>query len=244
MILVVVASAREWISSARALGLSRWHLPRSEVTRISSDLALLRTGVGAAQAERAAPKIVALSPDIVLHAGYAGALRAGLNAGDLLTVTTLSAALFDPDDESSSIPAALPTDSSLSDSLRSVLALLPGRMAQGGLLTVSRFIDRSEDKLRLGAHGHYVACDMEATVIRSAADRCSASYVGLRAISDASHHEMPPGLRDRGLRTVLSWARNPARASLDSWHMVHGWTRASASLERALPSVVRVLQNA
>lgn len=213
------------------------------MTSISSDLALLRTGVGPEHAKKAASKIVAFAPDIVLHAGYAGALRAGLNAGDLLTVTTLSEGLFDPDGESSSMPAPLPTDSQLSDSLRSALALLPGRMAQGGLLTVTRFIHRSEDKLRLGAQGRYVACDMEATVVRSAADRCGARYVGLRAISDSSHHEMPPGLRDKGLRVVLSWASNPARASLDSWHMVHGWTRASASIERALPSVVRLLQD-
>jgi nucleoside phosphorylase len=244
MILVVVASSREWLSSARALGLPLWHLPRGEISRISSDLALLRTGVGSLQAESAAVKLENLRPDIVLHVGYAGALRAGLNAGDLLTVTASSATLCDPDDQACQIPAARPTDPHLSGTLRSALALLPGRMAQGGLLTVTRFIDRSEDKVRLGSDGAYVACDMEATAICSAAARCGARYVGLRAISDASHHQMPPGVRDRGLRAVLAWASNPARASLDSWHMVHGWSRASASIERALPSIVRLLKDA
>ncbi len=243
MILVVVASSREWLCAAQALGLPRWHLARGGISQINRNLALLRTGVGWTRAREAASLIEELKPGTVLHAGYAGALRAGLNAGDLLAVTSISSQVVQPDQQVLEIPEPVPLDVTLSATLRSSLALLPGRLAQGGLLTVSRFIDRSADKRRLGADGRYVACDMEAALIHDAAVRCGARYAGLRVISDTSHHEMPPGLREQGLRAVLKWSSNPAQAAMDSWHMLHGWTRASDALRRSIPTVVESLQH-
>jgi len=243
MILVVVASTREWLSAAQALGLPRWHLSKGGVRQVNNELALLRTGVGWKKAAEAAHLIEELKPRVVLHVGYAGALRAGLNAGDLLAVTSLSIQIVDPDQEVLEIPEPTYIDDALIASVRTPLSLSPGRMAQGGLLTVSRFIDRSEDKLRLGAQGPYIACDMEATVIHAAAVACGAHYAGLRVISDASHHEMPPGLRDHGLRRVLKWGSNPARASMDAWRMLHGWTRAAEALRRGIPEVVESLRS-
>jgi len=199
--------------------------------------------VGSTKAREAVSLIEELKPETVLHVGYAGALRSGLNAGDLLAVTSISSHVVQPDQQVLEIPEPIPLDARMSAALRSALALLPERMAQGGLLTVSRFIDRSDDKRRLGADGRYVACDMEAALIHDATTRCGARYAGLRVISDTSHHEMPPGLRDQGLRAVLKWGSNPAQATMDSWHMLHGWARASDALKQGIPTAVESLRH-
>ena len=242
MIVLVVASTHEWICVARTLGLPMRRLPGQRIYPINAKLRLLRTGVGTECAERAGLLLEEQDPTLVLHVGYAGALRSGLNAGDLLAVTSSSDEVLEDIEAANGLPVARAIRPEVCDALRSTLALLPGRFAQGGLLTVSRFIHRSEDKLRLGAEGSYVACDMEATLIRAAAERCGAEYVGLRVISDSSHHELPPGLRDQGLHAVFKWLQTPGSALVDSWHMFRGWRRASSALEKALSPVLESLE--
>ncbi len=244
MLLVVVASHREWLCCARALGIPIHLAGRSGPVEARPGLALLRTGVGAETAQDAADRVRTLQPELLLHVGYAGALRAGLNPGDLVVVTGVSGAVQSLHDKaSSSPPPAIDLDPKLTDLLRAELALLPDRLAQGRLLTVSQFVDRSQDKLRLGADRTYLACDMEASVLLAATRDTGAKYVGLRAISDSSHHQMPPGLRDRGIGPVLAWAGTPGQAALDTWHMLHGWRRASAALQRAVPAALAALQD-
>jgi nucleoside phosphorylase len=242
MLLVVVASHREWISCAHAMGISLRRLGRGGAIEAKPGLALLRTGVGWQPASEAAAQICSLRPDMLLHVGYAGALRPGLNAGDLVLVTGVSREIRRLDEAADASTAdVLEPDPELTARLRGSLSELPMHLAEGQLLTVSSFVDRSEDKLRLAGEGTYLACDMEASLILAAAREIGARYVGLRVISDSSHHEMPPSLRSRGLGKVLSWATKPGDAALDTWHMLRGWNRASTGLEQVLPLAIEAL---
>jgi len=236
MLLVVVASHREWLCCAGAMGVPLRRAGRDGPSRAGPGLALLRTGVGPKPAQRACHHIRSLRPDVLLHVGYAGALREGLQIGQLVLVTGVSCDVVDPEAAPATVsPPAAASDPALCDELRSCLAPVGEELAEGQLLTVRRFIDRSEDKARLRALGGYLACDMEAAVVMAAAREVGAAYAGLRAISDSSAHEMPPGLRSRGVAAALSWAMRPDRAARDSWQMLLGWSRASRTLQDALP---------
>jgi nucleoside phosphorylase len=245
MLLVVVASHREWLCCASAMGITLRRAGREGPASAAPGLALLRTGVGPEPARRASDHIRSLRPEVLLHVGYAGALQGGLQPGQLVLVTGVSSDVLDPEAApAAESPPATASDPGLCDQLRSCLVPLGVDLAEGQLLTVGRFIDRSEDKARLAACGGYLACDMEAAVVMAAAREVGAAYVGLRAISDSRDHEMPPGLRSRGLSAALAWAMRPDHAARDTWHMLRGWKRAYTALQGALPIVLERLQAA
>lgn len=240
-LLVVAATTLEWRRWRRSLGPGR--SPAGRIVRPDDRrLALLRTGIGLRNAAASGPAIEQLRPAIVLHVGFVGALRAGLGAGDLLLVTGTSEGSRGPD--SLALPAPTPVEPDLLDLLLPPVARLPDRLAQGPVLTVDRFVHRADHKRSLGRAGPYLACEMEASALREAADRAGAVYAGLRAVSDSSDHDMPPALRDEAGRFAprrgLAWALRPG-SHRDLLRLFSGGRRAWAALDRALPVVVEAL---
>ena len=241
-LLVVAASTMEWRGWRKGLGVCR--LPVGQPARVQGrpHLALLRTGIGLEAAAASTAAIEELRPAVVLHVGFAGALRPGLGAGDLLLVSATSPEVCDPG--TAPLPAPTPADAGLFDALLPPLARLPGRFAQGPLLTVDRFVHRADDKVGLGKAGPYLACEMEARAVRAAADRAGAAYAGLRAISDSSDHDLPPPIRGAGgrldLGRALGWSLRPA-ARRDLVRLLSGGRRGWQTLGRALPVAVDVL---
>ena len=207
-----------------------------------SCLALMRSGIGLERAREAGTAIERLRPSIVLHIGFVGALRAGLGAGDLLLVSGTSPDHHTP--RSTTVPAPDPTEPELVEALRPALARLPDRLAQGAILTVDRFVHRAERKVELGAAGRYLACEMEASALRAAADRAGALYAAVRAVSDSSDHDMPPPLRGDGGRLELGravrWGLRPG-AHRDLLRLLSGGRRAAQTLDRAVPVAVEAL---
>ncbi|MEE2830385.1 MAG: hypothetical protein VX498_14445 [Myxococcota bacterium] len=207
-------------------------------------IAVLCTGVGLESTRRALQLLEESHPRLVRHVGFAGGLRAGINAGDVLVVTAVSDQVHDPDSgKPPPPPRALPTH--LVTPLRSSLAELPDRMAQGALLTVSRFIDSAQQKRQLGLDSGYLACEMEAALVREAAEALGATYAGIRGISDSEDRDVPPkppGLTgpDR-LQRSLHYLRKPGSV-LGAARMIRGSRRAAEALGRAIPRALDVLQ--
>lgn len=199
------------------------------------DLAVLRTGVGRTRTETSLAALRGETPGHVLHVGFAGALRAGLVEGDLMLVTEVIGA----GQSKGPYPCAE------LDVLRSALALMPGRLAQGSLLTVPSFVDRPEDKRVLSERHHAAACDMEAHWVACMCAELGVPYSGLRAISDNSDRRLlPPLRRPDGQVAFRQFARGlaspatPWRAAV----MLHGMRRAERSLCAALPVAVAALR--
>lgn len=242
MLLVVAALDSELRAVRLAAGASR--LAAEGSVHIAGDLALLRTGVGSARAERAAAAVTELRPDAILHLGMAGGLRAGLSGGDVMIVTGVSRGVLELGGQTD-LPEVAPVDPRGVAALRTALAELPDRLAQGQLLTVDRFVFRSDDKTAIGRARTYLACEMEAWPLFAAAERLGVPYFGVRAISDPHDEQSPPMLRGDGasvaLRRAASWASRP-QAPLEAWRAVRGMRRASAALERAGPRAVEVLR--
>jgi hypothetical protein len=142
----------------------------------------------------------------------------------------------------------IPLESAPVAALRSALARLPQRLAQGPLLTVDRFVDRAREKSRLGRSGLYLCCDMEAALIHAAAVDCGAVYAGVRVISDPADEDVVPAVRDgqgrpgfAALRRALAWGSRPLSASADVLRMLRGGRRARAALARAAPVALSAL---
>jgi len=229
-VMLIGAMSRELRAGASALGLRVPH--RGEVLRGPNAALVMRSGVGRSGADAACVAIRRERPAAVLHVGFAGGLRAGLAEGDLLLVTEV----LDAETGARTPGASL-------DALRSELATLPLRLAQGSLLTVPRYLHLPADKRALRQQHEASACDMEAAPVASLCAELGIPYAGVRAISDSADRRGVRGLRDaagwspaRFLKDLLSPA-TPYRAAV----MLHGARRAERSLDAAVPAVLRVL---
>ncbi|GEM_PF-1581613 len=241
-VLLVAACDAEWAAVRSELGVTSAP-PVGRIVPGRGDLGLLRVGVGLDATRRSCAEIREARPAIVVHIGFAGGLRTGVTAGGVLLVTAVSADVFAVDGGGDA-PAAEPLDAGLVDRLRAALAVLPDRLAQGPLLTVDRFVDRAAQKGALGRSTPYIACEMEACVVKAACDEAGARYLGVRAISDAEHESVPPlslkgALRSGGLARFGRWAARPA-AALEAYNFVQGGRRAKRALARAIPPSLEV----
>ncbi len=227
MILVVGALPSE----LRSLGPP----PRRSRGREQGDVVVFRCGTGLEGGRAAAAEIATRRPSLVLHVGIAGGLRGGLGMGDLVVVTATSNGVLAVD-AGGALPPSLPCGGG--EELRTALALLPDRMAQGAILTVDRFVPDAATKEAIGRAGTYLACEMEAAPIAAAAAAAGAAYLGLRAISDPCDTTVLGDLRSgRAVRAAMS----PVGA-LAGWRSVKGLRRALAALDRAVPVALGVAQ--
>ena len=147
----------------------------------------------------------------LLQVGGAAGLRAGTALGDLLMVTATSEFAAAPGTSELPPPRRIP-DSILTP-LRSRLAELQDRMAQGGLLSLTEPVFEAQAKAHLGSLGRYLAADLQASMLRDLAEEQGAAYAGVLSITDLVDHDAAtvpaPGLRGR-LSQGLTALRSPA----------------------------------
>ena len=131
----------------------------------SGDASLICGGVGAAAARRATEAMIAeMKPDLVLSVGFAGALDASLQVGDIIEPRTI-------------INAA--------DGVRTEVA------AGAGILVSSATVAGKEQKSRLGKTYGASAVDMEAASVAKGAQARGVEFAALKAISDAADFSLP-----------------------------------------------------
>lgn len=199
-------------------------------------------GVGPSEAAHAAREVARARPSIVLHIGYAGGLRAGVQAGHALLVTAVSRGVYAPR-LSPALPDCVPLDDAWVSVVRRSLAHRPVRLAQGPLLTVDSFIDRAADKREIGLAGPYLACEMEAASLAAACRACDVPYLGVRVISDGVDDDVPPPPAEDGRPTVAAlrrsarWLRSPWQWG-DLPRALHNRGRADGCLRTIGPSLL------
>jgi adenosylhomocysteine nucleosidase len=135
------------------------------------------TGPGRERARRAAAAILAAHrPKLVIVAGLAGGLVAGLPVCEVVRVTEVAG---------------------LESPARSLDWIWPDRPRvghDGRLLTVDRVITDAAEKRALGERFGAIACDMETLAIVDACRQRNTAVAGIRVISDSVDESLPAGI--------------------------------------------------
>ncbi len=233
-IAIVVAMEREvaaLIKSWRRVEIS--HSGRGFKFFESGTAVLVAGGIGAEAARRATEAVISLyGPELVISAGFAGALDNTLAVGDVIT------------------PAWV------------INARDGGRVNTGrgaGVLVTVASTASIEQKAKLAKAYNAQAVDMEAAAVAQGAQARGVGFAALKAISDAASFELPPtdrfvthdgkfrtvpfaiftALRPHLWSTVISLAGNSGRASRALCSMLETFLeQQAASNQGAEPEAV------
>jgi adenosylhomocysteine nucleosidase len=162
-----------------------------------TDVLLVQTGPGKVNAEEAVGFVMEKRlPQALVSIGFAGGLKPGLDAGDL--VLCARAYHLTPDQL---LSAPLSADGKLVGLATRTLrqAALPFR--QGNFLTLAHELTDPRQKASLGSQLPVDAVEMESYWLARAAARHRIPFLAVRAISDPVDQPLPQGVRlvdDRG----------------------------------------------
>jgi adenosylhomocysteine nucleosidase len=192
---------------------------------------LLETGIGSGRMTTALEWLLGrpildhspYQPDLIVSAGFSGALRPGLAVGDVVLATEVA------DLEGNTWPATWPAG-----------APLPH---QGRLLTVPHLVSNPEEKRRLGREHAALAVDMETATLARLCSRHGVPFGCVRAISDDVDTALSPRLvtllaggQVSPWRVLAALAAAP-RLVGELWRLARQTRRAA----RALSSTLRDL---
>jgi adenosylhomocysteine nucleosidase len=139
-------------------------------------VAVIVTGVGPDRARRGAEHLLAgHRPRVLVSAGFAGALDAGLNRNELVAPR----AVVDGEGDEIAVDAAY-------------VASLPGVVKAGRLLMVDRVITDPAEKAALRREHQADLVDMETFAVAAAARARGTAFASLRVVSDDARTELPP----------------------------------------------------
>ncbi|NDV22522.1 phosphorylase [Desulfovibrio sp. JC022] len=140
------------------------------------------SGIGTARAAEAAKLLCAEKPDLILSIGVSGGLAAGLEAGTLVTATTIHSdiAEFDSWFEGN-------------EDARQRIELIPacGEIQCGKLITAGEAVLTPQNKLFMHERTGALAVDMESIAVAQAAKKAEIPFGCIRAISDDSKRGIP-----------------------------------------------------
>ena len=237
VMMFVVAAMEEELKTCMELCQDVRRIPGADIpmwqagTAKGTPLAFLRTGIGPEKSTARIRKALnRIAPDLILIAGYAGALDPGLKIGDLVAVTRATAfSLNEKRPDWNNVEADTPINLTHVDTLMTVKAAGLS-IIKGSVLSSRHVLGNPEHKNLLFRRFHASAVDMEtAFLVREAAAR-KIPVSALRVISDTAHDsflepfERNPDLKltDRALKLL----RAGPVSSLRKWK-----TRAAAARE-------------
>ncbi|MFD8963708.1 1-hydroxy-2-methyl-2-butenyl 4-diphosphate reductase [Streptomyces sp. NPDC059568] len=193
---------------ACALGIERFALRGSGRGDTVGPVAVLRTGMGPKNAERAVARALGETGNrdaVVMASGFCAGLIPGMHPGDLIVA-----------DETRSPDGSTPCTGTglLVDALARIL---PGRTVHTGPLTGSDHVVRGQERAALRGTGA-IAVDMEsAATLRSALNVGTRPVAAVRVVVDAPEHEL---VRIGTVRGGIS-AFRVLRAVLPAFHEWH-----------------------
>jgi adenosylhomocysteine nucleosidase len=149
------------------------------------ELLVVQTGMGSANAEAALQFIFeSFDPDIVLFAGFGGALYSGAGIGDLVWATSV---MNFPGGIST--PLAIPDPTRIAEKLSARIRLLKGNM-----VTLPHRIEKKEITEILPPALPYAVCDMETYAAAKFSLGKDVPFFAIRAVTDTADEEIPPEL--------------------------------------------------
>jgi adenosylhomocysteine nucleosidase len=183
------------------------------------------TGIGFDRARRAIKWAIAeLEPELVVVAGYAGALDPSLKVGDIFVASEI----LEGEDQR----------------WRTVIPAELGDSICGRLFTARTLIASTAEKRRLFRSTRALAVDMESAAIAEACQGERIPCAVVRAISDSAETELSPRLanllsagRVSPFRALAAIMRRPTIA-VQFWRLAGDTRRAAASLAGALNRLI------
>jgi len=184
---------------------------------------VLETGIGKGRTEEALRWLLAkpvlgnvpYQPKLVISCGFAGALQADLQVGDLILATDVV------DTEGKSWPAPWPGN------------LPPGDwqppLKRGRLCTTTQLISDPAQKQELGRRHQALAVDMESAVIASICHRQEIPFGCLRVVSDRIDTALSPQVVSLLSGAGISWFRLLAMLAHRPQIVGELWRLAAAS---------------
>jgi nucleoside phosphorylase len=195
---------------------------------------VLHTGIGPARCEKAVRWLlghpvlgnVPYRPQVILSAGFSGALREDLKVGDVVLATDVA------DLQGNQWPATWPG------------GLPPGEwrppLHRGRLLSTDQLVATPAAKAALGRQTGAVAVDMETAVLARLCSRHPVPFGCVRVISDDVQTALAPELLSLGadgqvspLRLLTTLVRKPGLTGA-VWRLAKQTRRATDQLARAL----------
>jgi len=194
-------------------------------------VSIIISGIGKRRAREATDALISKAmPDIVISAGFSGALTRGLSVGDIVIPKLVT---LDGEDRSHRV-ARLP-------------GITTNETGYEKILTARRFIAHPEEKEALFNRSGAVAVDMESFFVAEACAARQTLFFAIRAISDGATAIIPPpqAIVDNAANLMRKEA---ARYCVKNPHMILptimfmvNLTIASRALGRSLLSILRLL---
>jgi adenosylhomocysteine nucleosidase len=219
------------------------HLDFYEGTLAGQSVALLALGVGKECARIAAEMTIkSYRPDLVISAGFGGALHPSVNDGDLVIGTEA----LDLNKDSG---AQVRWNSTLKLTPREDLSMDNNncKIHRGKILTTDDIIIRAATKQHLGRATGALAADMETSAVAAVCAAHSTEMLAVRCITDNDHEDLPEDLDDFFMLGQLQWGRllsacnRHPRLILDLARLGHRASIAGENLARFLETAMRQL---
>jgi len=169
---------------------------QSEIGRAIVDFVV--TGIGAENASHCAEILMCESYDLVIAAGFAGALRSELSVGDIVVANAVQHQAPAVQHQSPEAPASGTNrplgnpQTIISDADLMALAGANGAKIVETLISVDKIAATAEEKSHLAPIAN--AADMESFAILSAARTHEIPAVAIRVVSDSLHQDLPAGV--------------------------------------------------
>ena len=247
-VLVTFAVETEFAPWKKALSLrtrveSGAAIHQSEISSVNVDFVV--TGMGAENATRCAEILMRESYDLVIAAGFAGALRSELSVGDIVVANVVQR--LSPEAPASGSNRQLGNRQTMSSNPDLVArAAANGATIIETLVSVDEIAATAEEKSQIAPFAK--AADMESFAILSAARTHEIPAVAIRVISDSLHQGLPAGVNtlvnDTGAVNISGVAKYVVTRPLAVPAVIRLGRRsksAAETLERFLESYIRGL---
>lgn len=211
------------------------------------EVVLVEGGMGREKAEHATHQLIdRSSPDLIVSAGFAGAVRPGARPGDMFICNRIWAlpgpATYWTEDAAQSRTLI---DEPLMESLTEALGSLAGGCRWGNCLTVDQFVYNHDLKGWIGQTFAVDVIDMESYWVSEVASASDLPHLVVRTVLDPMEQRLPPFVSEAAAhqkaRTVLKGAAHVIRhpGDLGKLVKVSGQVRkASQRLADVLSAVV------
>ena len=187
------------------------------------NILLTITGIGQEKAKRAVQNTLGFSPDLVISTGFAGALKEGIGAGDLVLDSSRS------DPRTSGILSALSEKYAIT-------------VHRGAFFSQDKTLFTREEKMRGGENNGAIAVEMESRGIHDLCREKKIPFCSLRAVSDTLDQDLPlsvgawgaeGGVSGRFLAALFFRPRE--------WKSFFRLFRSSRKAERSLSAILTLL---
>jgi len=214
------------------------------------DIITVQTGIGAANAETAFRRVLQeRRPDIVVSAGFGGALYEDAEIGDIVWAFRSLLIRVDRTRQLEHLPEDAVPDSALVRQLGKKLCEKTAAR-EGSIITLSEMMTKSKIKKMIPGDLPFPVCDMETFYLAKLSYQNRVPFLAVRAITDQLDEDIPPELlavtdgtgRYRFSRAIGLLLAKPQLIPA-SVKLGRNAARASKNLGKAVNSLVEILSN-